>query len=58
MDRPGIEGLILTALLRCAVLAYRFDKSFSCMLVRVPVHGTQALFELQRTGKHILLTFS
>ncbi len=39
-----------SALLRCAVLAYWFDKGFSRMLVRVPVHGMQAPFELQRTG--------
>jgi hypothetical protein len=30
---------------------------FPRMLVRVPVHGMQALFELQRTRKYILLIF-
>jgi hypothetical protein len=38
-----------SALLRCAVLAYWSDNGFSRMLVRVPVHGMQAPFELQRT---------
>ena len=47
-----------SALLRCAVLAYWLDNGFSRMLVRVPVHGMQALFKLQRTRKCILLTFS
>src|SRR3989304_287932 len=36
-----------SALLRCAVLAHCFDNGFSRMPVRVPVHGMQALFELQ-----------
>jgi hypothetical protein len=44
-------------LLRCAVLAYWFDNGLSHMLVRGPVHGMQAPFELQRTGKYILLIF-
>jgi hypothetical protein len=38
-----------SALLRCAVSAYWFDNDFSRMLVRVPVHGMQAPFELKRT---------
>jgi len=46
-----------SALLHCAVLAHWFDKGFSRMLVRVPVHGMQVLFELQRTKKCFLLTF-
>jgi len=46
-----------SALLRCAVLAYWFDNGFSRMLERVPVHGMQTLFELQRTREYNLLTY-
>jgi len=47
-----------SALLRCAVLAYWFDNGFSRMLERVPVHGMQTLFELQKTTKAYFGFFS
>jgi hypothetical protein len=53
IDRLVHPQHLRSALLRCAVLAYWFDKGFSRMLVLVPVHGMQAPFELQRTGKFI-----
>jgi hypothetical protein len=40
-----------SALLRCAVLAYWFENGFSRMLVRVPVHGMQALLNCREPEK-------